>query len=182
MVPGPPAPESSVDITEVWADNDGWIRITSATGSDDRARQVHRAGLCVRWDETSRSFVFSSAGTWSLAQCYERIVAAVAEELGQLLVLTAKTLHRGIERDEWQEIVDTDRRLRTRDWTPQPPSTATLARWAGDESKRAQARERFRAKDWYAVTRLLTSIQYPDQLASAEIRMLELARARLHEN
>jgi len=49
---------------------------------------------------------------------------------------------------------------------------------AGDEAKRAEARQKFRQRDYAAAMALLESIRYPDLLSGAERQMLTVARAR----
>ena len=48
----------------------------------------------------------------------------------------------------------------------------------GDNRARSQARVAFREKRYAEVVRLLTSLQYPDDLSRAESKMLEIARGK----
>lgn len=59
--------------------------------------------------------------------------------------------------------------------TEQENREAMIA-YVGDKSKRLEARDQFKIKNYPRVVELLESLQYPDDLSTAERKMFELAK------
>lgn len=57
-------------------------------------------------------------------------------------------------------------------------SRTLLADYVGDTRVRAEAKQRFDARDWKSVVSLLESLQYPEQMDATDQRRLEIARRR----
>lgn len=55
-----------------------------------------------------------------------------------------------------------------------------LIQSVGDTRRRSKAREAFRIKNYIAVVKLLEELEYPDDMTPAELKMLAIARKRLH--
>lgn len=168
----------TVNIASVWVDESSRLRVTPDLEPSEDYRFVYRAAMCVSWDPASRSVFPSSPREWSCAKWFRQLVEAVANEYGTLLVLSRDTEWSGISDEDRAEIVDEDQDARRQERVRVPVSEATMARYVGDDRKREQARELFKAKEWQGVVTVLESLQYPGQMSRADRKRLELARRR----
>jgi len=101
-------------------------------------------------------------------------VSDVRGEYNIDLVLADSTIWRGIS-PEVQETIKTAR-AQMPPYEPQPVDSRTMARYAGDERLRQEARELFINKQWKDVVARLEALQYPQFMDVADRRRLDLAR------
>jgi len=52
---------------------------------------------------------------------------------------------------------------------------------SGDKRARLMAREAFRCGDYHNTIRLLTNLRFPEELSSAELKLLSIAQKRMSE-
>jgi hypothetical protein len=83
-------------ISEVFIDTAGRLHVKPAASSFPH---IWRAALEVQWDSTSNTLYAPAPRSWSYADWFGQILAAVKDEYGCTLALTKETEWPGVSQD-----------------------------------------------------------------------------------
>ena len=96
-----------IEIIEISVNLAGMINIRPRLEPDRDFALIYRAAMGVTWDADKSCLLPREYKSWDQFEWFKQIVAAVADEYGKELVLTAKT--------EWRA-VPAETRLEIEDW------------------------------------------------------------------
>jgi|SRR6185295_12473998 len=103
-----------VQIEEVATNASGQLLVRPVLNSKESFALVYRAAMGVNWDPRERALATPSPNDWTHFEWFKQVVAAVANEYGQQLVLQPSTRWRGVA---------TDIRARIETWAQGGPTT-----------------------------------------------------------
>lgn len=92
-------------IASVEIDDQGRLRIVPDTAAFPH---IHRAGMEVHWQDTTRSLYSPRPREWSHVRWYRQIVSAVAGEYGCRLFLTERTVWINVNSDVRTQLLQAD--------------------------------------------------------------------------
>ena len=93
-----------VPIREVYVDPAGNLRIIPALPPERNYDSIYRDAMSVYWDHISRALYTTPRDSRSVVDGYRQILASVAAEYGDALVLTADTWWSGVSPEDRAEI------------------------------------------------------------------------------
>ncbi len=166
----------SAEISKIWIDSGGRLCVSLADASRT-LEQIYRASASgVHWDAGIQAICSPVPREWSYADWFVRITEDVRDEYGIDLVVSATTT--------WQSLSPALQTALQEARSRMPPhqrysvDRRTMAKNVGDDRRRQEARDLFKAQQWKAVVAKLDSIQFPEFLEEADRKRLEIARRR----
>jgi hypothetical protein len=93
-----------LEIEKIHVDPWGRLFVQPRILADEDFAFIYRAAMEVSWDPLSRSLFAPVPREWSQVQWYKQIVAAVADEYGTELYVTARTQWQNVSVEERREI------------------------------------------------------------------------------
>lgn len=85
-----------VPIREVYLDSAGNLRIIPALPPERNYDHIYRDAMSVCWDHISRALYMTPRESRSVVDAYRQMLASVAAEYGDALVLTSDTWWSGV--------------------------------------------------------------------------------------
>ena len=95
-----------VEIIEISVDRAGMINIRPGLAPDRDFSLIYRAAMGVTWDPDKSCMLPREYKSWGHFEWFKQIVAAVADEYGKELMVTAKTKWRAVPAETRTEIED----------------------------------------------------------------------------